>query len=190
MNLGHYFERLADDDVSAFTEIYNRYYDRIFQLAFAYAKLTELAEDVAQQVFLKLWERRKELRKTENPEGWLFRAAKYQVWTILQREAGRKEYQDKIVQMLYENGLSPDQQIFQKEQVAIINEAINTLTPKQQEVYRLGRESGMTYQQIADKLNIGKETVKEHMFKALKALRNKLESHKDILLIVILHLFF
>ncbi len=71
------FQQLCVGSKEAFRKIYLDFYEQIYATALAYGKNEWLADDVTQQIFLKLWERRKELSGLENPAGWLHRAARY-----------------------------------------------------------------------------------------------------------------
>ena len=167
------FLELSLGNKDAFTEIYDRYYSRIYQLAFMYSRISALAEDASQQIFLSVWERRHELQQVDNPEGWLFRAARFQVWRMMQKESGSQAYRDHILALLSSTSMqSPYDSLVHKQYAEQLVRLIDSLPPKQQEVYRMAREEGLTYTEIAGRLGIGRETVKEHMAKALKRIRD------------------
>ncbi len=164
------FKRISSDDVAAYERLFHFYYDLIYSTAFKYGKTKELAEDAAQQVFLKVWERRGELRLVENPEGWLFTAARYQVLHALDKEFSKEAYLRYVKSLVAVTDISPVDEIMRKQQQELLRRAYEGLSARQLEVYRMSREQGLTYDQIAGVLGISRETVKEHMAKALKGI--------------------
>ncbi|MFT3902535.1 MAG: RNA polymerase sigma-70 factor [Niabella sp.] len=186
-NIIRLFSDIAVGNKEAYASVFNRYYDRVFGFAMRYCKIEYLAEDITQQVFIILWERRAELTQIKAPEAWLRVLARNQTGNVLKKEAVRKRYRTYVAQLFEEEKKTPLQQLISKQNNAIIERAINSLTPRQQEVFKMSRFQAATYAEIADYLGISKETVKEHMAGALKTIRAYLsEMKKDIFMLLLL----
>lgn len=179
------FKRIAGGDSEAYTTIFMEYYDKVYSKALFICKVPATASDIAQQVFLKLWEQRHFLSKIENPEGWLLIMARNQVLDVMKH----KKYSDKYFQYLQEifaeEDASPEQILISRQRKELINKSLQALTAKQREIYLLHRENGLTYQEIADNFYISKDTVKEHIAKAISRIRSFLIEHRDELTLII-----
>lgn len=173
-------------DADAFAQLFERLYDRVYSTALQYCKITATAEDVAQQVFLKVWEKRQLLATIKNAEAWLFTIARNQVMDVLRRDLLTDKYSHYILEIVQEEENSPEQLLISRQKQEIIDKCVQGLSPKQLEVYRLNRDEGLTYQEIAHKLGISRDTVKEHIAKALNHIRVYLMEHRDELIILFL----
>lgn len=187
ISVANSFARIREGDAAGFEAIYTRYYDRIYSIALQYSKVEETAEDVVQQVFLKVWEKRNTLAEINNPEAWLFTLARNQVLDVLKKQASSVKYK-KYVQELFSESqeTSPEHLLIIRQRKELLERSLQELSPKQLEVYRLNREKGMTYEEIAQHLGIGHATVKEHIANALAKIRRFLLEHKEELSLFIL----
>lgn len=134
----------------------------------------ELAEDVVQEVFLKLWQNRAALSGVENPGGYIFRMAQNQAVTAFRKMARETlvlaELKDTVIKPL----VNAEDALAARELETKVRQVIETLPPQQKLVYTLSREQGLKYDEIAEKLQISPGTVKNHMIQALRTLRNAL----------------
>lgn len=183
------FLKIADNDMSAYLDVFKNYHGTIYSVALKYCKLHHLAEDAAQQVFVELWEKRERLSTVDDPEAWLWTVTRNQTVKILKKESTQKNYVDYLKEYFGDDEHTPICQLILKQKSTLIERIINSLPERQQETYRLSRNDGFTYLQIAKKLGIGAETVKEHIGKALKNIRIALKKHENELRATLL-LFF
>ncbi|MET6995971.1 RNA polymerase sigma-70 factor [Chitinophaga defluvii] len=158
---------------SAFTEIYNRYWHKLFAVAAARIQDMDEAEEIVQEIFVSLWRRREELDITSGLEVYLAVSVKYRVIKILGKRYQKRKYKDSLDVM----GMVDDstQQWLEFEELkARLGKLVAGLPEKCQLVYRLSREKGYSQKQIARELNISEKTVEAHLGKALKTLRTGL----------------
>ena len=172
------FERIQAGKDEAFGLVFSHYYDRIYATALQYCKVETVAEDVAQQVFLKIWEKRDSLTGVRDPEGWLFTLARNQVLDVMREQTRSRRYTEYISEVFLEEEASPEQLMINRQRRDLLKRGLQELSPKQQEIYRLNREQGFTYDEIAGQLGIGRETVKEHMGRALSRIRQFIADHR------------
>lgn len=176
-------EKLSDEvlfslsrkgDATAFHEIHKRY--KGILLVHAYKKLGDFeeAKDLVQDLFLSIWQNRKRLPDTQNFSGYLYRALRNRVINTLLRKNVKNKYLDGFKKFYQEGRNETDEYIRERELAQQIEREINALPPKMREVFRLSRESQLPNRVIAEQLNISEFTVKNHIKKALKALRAKL----------------
>lgn len=170
-NIRDLFLRISNHDIPAYEELFQAYYDPIYSTVLNYCKIRELAEDITQQIFLKVWERRASLPNVDNPLAWLYTAARYQVLNALDREILREKYITDLRNHFQHRSDSPVDLMIRRQQAELYQTALQGLSPRQLEVYRLSREQGLTYEKIAERLGIGRETVKDYMATALRSLK-------------------
>lgn len=167
---------LAKDDEAAFVEIYKRYADSL--TGFASSKLFSMedAKDIIHDIFVKLWEDRKQLNITSGLKAYLFTIARYRIIDKIRRNITREEYA--VMLQSLANAYQPDveQIIAAKELTQAIQHTLDELSPKVKEVYRLSREEHLTISEIAKKLGSSEQTVKNQLSTALKHLRQSLPS--------------
>lgn len=165
----------------AFVEIYNRYWDKLFAVAYHRSGDEQDAEEIVQDVFLSLWNRRLSLDLTHSISTYLSVAVKYQVINKLSRQ------HRKILHLSTLDGEdageeSTDLWFNEKELKQQIEKSINALPEKCRIVFLMSREEDKTAKQIAKELNISEKTVEAHMSRALKDLRKSLNIALPVLL--------
>ena len=173
--------QIAKNDEKAFTIIVNGYWNNIFSQALTYLKSKDSAQDIVQNVFLKVWERRSKLPAIDRFDSYLFIIARNQIISEL-----RKKLASPIDNLITENfkeiASSPDQLLCAKQFQESINRFIDLLPTQQKTAFLLSRNEGLTYEEIAVQMKLSKETVKKHIFRALNFLRTQLKAHVEILI--------
>jgi RNA polymerase sigma-70 factor (ECF subfamily) len=172
---------LIEGQESALKLIYDRYYSRIYTLAMQFLKSPEAAQEIVQDVFLKLWEKRESIDRDKPIEAWLYTVAKNKVFNQFKKVA--REYatisQKNMPVEAVDNESKADSKVLNGEIEQLINAAINNLPEKQREVYRLSRIEGFSRNEIAEQLQISSLTVKTHMSRAIVSVKNFLQ-HKGV----------
>lgn len=167
----------SEGDQRAFTTLFDAHYKVTCRYVIRIIRDKDTTEEIVQATFVNLWEKRKLIREDISFKSYLFRAAYNTALNYIKHRKVVSNYvakkQDKIeiVQHDYVSH-QPDFELKQK-----IAESINALPPQCQRVFRLSRESGKKYHEIADELGISKKTVEVHMGKALKMLRLSLKEY-------------
>jgi RNA polymerase sigma-70 factor (ECF subfamily) len=178
---------LNDSSEYAFQLIYDRYRNRIYKLAVRYLSSPVLAQEIVQDVFLKLWFERANIRREYPLESWLITVARNQLINQLKKLARdwRSVGDAGILERLSEDPLDT---IKDREYQEMLNEAIESLPEKQKAVYTLARNEQLSYLRIAEKLNISPLTVKTHMARALDHIRSFLAERGILFLAIFLFL--
>jgi RNA polymerase sigma-70 factor (ECF subfamily) len=182
-------QSLARGEESAFRQVYDHYAEHVYSVALLHLKQVELAEDVVQSVFLKLWESRGQLDRVAAFAGWLYVLTRNTIISILRRQGTQAAYLDFLKRRTDLFKTSFEQEISRKEQVMLVRKGIEQLSFQQRTALRLQQDEGLTYQGIAERMGISPNTVRVHLFKAMESLRHFVQMHSRDVMIVILLLF-
>jgi len=185
----HILNLLKNGDTDAYLSIYNRYYNQLYSHVLRYIKIQELAEDIVQDVFLKLWNIRGQLKPELSVKSYLYRIGRNDVFKMMKRIAVDTELRARIAESIEEINLEQAPDMQWREYSLMLENAISKMPPQRRRVFKLCRQEGKTYEETAAMLGISKYTVKEHMMLAMKFLRQYF--HKaDIVLGLLLAGFF
>lgn len=185
-NIQALFRQIAGGDIPAFEGLFHAYYDLLYSTALQYGKSAALAEDIVQQVFLTVWEKRESLVDVSQPEAWLFTIARNRVMDHFRRELSNRQYIRHIKEVFQQEEGTPADLLILRQRKELVERALATLTERRQEIYRMSREQGLSYEEIGLRLGIGRETVKDHISRSLAAIREFLEKHRHELFLLLL----
>lgn len=163
---------LVDGDVPAFDAIYRRYYRSVYANIFKLVKNAHYAEDILQDVFVSLWQNRFKIRSDRSVSGWLFVVSYNRALTFLKREIRRSEEYVESYEP-FESSLAdeePDESVLTM-QLNALEEAVESLSTRRREVFRLCRFEGKTNEEAATMLNLSTETVKDYLKHSIKAVK-------------------
>lgn len=180
---------LKQSDQQAFAEIYRRYGGKL--AGFAASKLYNLedARDILQDIFVKLWEGREGLNITSNLQSYLFAIVRHRIIDKIRKNVTREEYALAVQSLAVYFEADVDKQIELKDLKNTIERSLDELSPRVREVYKLSRDEGLSNREIAEKLNVSEQTVKNQLSSALKHLRQTLgAAHVLALLLALLRL--
>ena len=173
---------LKSGDQAAFTEIYNRYWKKLFAIAGNKINDLDEAEEIVQDIFVALWKRRENLEITGSLSAYLAVSVKYRVIKLLDKRYYEQQYADhsrKVFSLLDDS----TQEWLQFEELKTrLSELVADLPEKCRLVYQLSRDRGYSQKQIAEELGISEKTVEAHIGKALKSLRGGLNNFFTFLL--------
>ena len=156
--------------MAAYEAIYNEYWPRLFAYVFNRLKSRETTEEIIQEVFFSLWNRRTELQVTHSLSAYLFTAVKYQIFNYMKADKVRRAYADSYAQFIGQDH-SNEQYMEYTDLVRALEQEVSRLPEKCQQVYRMSRNEHRSIQDIAAILNISHKTVENHLTRALKHLR-------------------
>lgn len=172
---------LKSNDEYAFTELYNRYWKKLFVIAANRTIRPEDAEEVVQDVFTSLWRRRHSLILTSELAHYLAVSIKYRIIKMLDKYHNQQRYIDSLVSNQQVDNSTQDWLAFDELREEL-GRHVQQLPEKCRLVFQLSREEGYSQKQIAETLKISEKTVEAHLGKAFKTLRSKLASFMMMLL--------
>lgn len=169
---------LADGDEHAFQVIFERHWDAVFSTALLLTKSGSVAEDVAQDVFTMLWEKRASLAGVGKLEGFLFVSARNIIYSRFRKLASQDAYRQYILSCFREDGVESAQEAAElRELDRTIQQAIRLLPPQQQKAFRLSRFEGMQHEEIAVTMGVSRITIKSYIVQAIASLRKAIANY-------------
>jgi RNA polymerase sigma-70 factor (family 1) len=156
------------DDQQAYRELYTFLYSYLFGFAKTIVQSRESAEEVVSDVFIKLWERRKELEKIENLKVYLYVATRNIAFNYLDKQKRNSTNSiDDVDAEFTSIDFDPEQLLITADMLALIQKAIDQLPPKCKVIFKLAKEDGLKYREVAEVLNISVKTVENQLAIAL-----------------------
>ena len=176
-------ELLAEGDIKAFEEIYNRYWLSLFNKAIQIIKDASAGKDITQDVFVSLWANRKKT-DIQNLRAYLYSSVRLKVFQTLRNHTISQKHLEKINAIAFVR--NTEEQLRLNEVQSQLDLHLSNLPNKCQEVFRLSRIDHLSNREIAEKLDISSKTVEGHITHALKYLRSNLADFITILIFFIL----
>lgn len=172
-----YLHRIQfDNDETAFREFYKENVFKLFQFAFAFVQNKELAEEIVNDVFLKLWQKRGKLDTIENINVYLYVAIRNTAANYLRKAASRKRIDiERLTVSHFYLSPDPEQVMVTDELRKAIEQSINQLPPKCKLIFKLVKEDGLSSQEVAAILKLSYKTVNTQLTIALKKLEQTLQ---------------
>jgi RNA polymerase sigma-70 factor (ECF subfamily) len=158
----------------AFTEIVRTHWNTIYSLSLSYLKSAPHAEEMTQDIFMKVWTSRDKVKNARNPDSYLFKLARNH---ILNETRKKIDHTYGIIDDQADTSYSPDLQTEYRESYQLLLKGIELLPEKRKQVFKLSRIEGLTNEQIAAHLCLHKDTVYQYLVKALVFLRAYLQEH-------------
>ncbi len=162
-------KRISAGNEAAFRQLYHHFYKKLLQFAFVLVKQKEVAEELVEDVFIKFWKNREAAENIRNVKVYLYTATKNTCLNYL----ASKMHENIIkpfdaINIEITGTLSPDQILIYRETYAKIKKAIETLPPRCKMIFKLIREDGLKYKEVAEILNLSISTVEVQMTIAIR----------------------
>ena len=165
---------------SAFKELYIRYKDRLMYYCKRMMRDKMSSEDIVHTIFLQLLEEKNCLNPELSFWGYLHTLAQNRILDEFKRFDVHSRYARHILLNTEEANNQTEDSIIAGDYEKLLNELVESLSPRQREIFRLNRMQGRTYKEIAEKLQISPNTVREHATLALEKVKKQLSQHTDI----------
>jgi RNA polymerase sigma-70 factor (ECF subfamily) len=161
--------QVASGEQKAFTVLVDYYWNKVYSHALAYSKSVTRAQEITQDVFLKVWHKREALTEVRDFKSYLFILGKHHIISSMRKKLESLTGEDLLETR--EDIHIPDQQLEYKETWNRVLEGIEKLPAARKVIFKKSRLEGLTYEEIAESSHISKNTVKEHIVLALNFLR-------------------
>lgn len=170
------------DSQVAFRELYNLFYDRLFRIAYYYARKDEWAQEVVLDFFLTVWQKRKNLNEINKWENYCFISIKNASLNLLEKKQREKEvFSKEAFSDEYVNNssttISPEEKLLNEELFNLYEQALSELPTKCREVYLAIKEDKQTYAEVAESYHISRKTVDAQVQKATLRLKEKIKKY-------------
>lgn len=167
--------KIAGGDESAFRLLFNEYWQNIYGVAYMLTKSAPIAEDMVQEIFMKLWIKREQLPGIENFRNYVFIVARNHIFNELKKKSTDILFTNHLAEYFHEVKETPEKKLLQKEAEQIIGGIIERLPRQQKMIYRLSREEGLSRNEMAERLGLAPNTVRNHLVRALEMIRQELQ---------------
>lgn len=183
------FRKVAfQDDEQAFKVLFLEFYPALCVFAMRYVTQEETARDIVQNVFFKIWEKRKSMFATTSFRNFLVTSVRNNCIDYLRKNEVESRYMEKC---RMSNFYTSQEEVYTlKELETSIGNALTKLPPNVREAFELNRFKGMTYMAIAEKMEVSPKTIESYISRALKFLRVELGEYFSFLLLLKVFLFF
>lgn len=174
------FEKIKKSDEKAFEILFHKYYGILCSFAVKIINDDVAAEEIVQDFFVKLWEKREQVFIETSVKNYFFRSVKNLCLNLIQHNKTKIKHAQILLSEI-ENNFSDENNYPEVDLFLKIEESINSLPEKRQEIFRLSRQEGLKYHEIANKLNISIKTVETQISLAIKTLREKLKNYNSFI---------
>lgn len=171
-------ENIRRGDSYAFNEIYSHYFSNVYSFSYKFLKSKELAQECTQLTFIKIWEGRDHLNSELSFKSYLFTICKNCILKTIEKTARENKFKEILLEE-YRKNREENSNTDDLEKVA--QQALEQLPPQRQLIFKLCKIEGHSYKEVAVTLGISCGTVRDHMFKAAKAIRRYLFLHRILI---------
>lgn len=180
--------QLHNGNEYAFEKIYEIYSPRLFGKLLKLLKSENLAKEILQDVFVKLWAHRQSVDPEKSFRSYLFKIAENSVFDFFRKVARERVLQAELIALSTVDYSVNEEMVFSEENIARLQQAIDLLPPQRQQIIRLCKLEGKSYKEVSQLLGISVSTISDHIVKGTKAIRDYFQSHPSPIMISILFL--
>ncbi|MBA9077536.1 MULTISPECIES: RNA polymerase sigma-70 factor [Rufibacter] len=182
-------EAITTGDVAAFERVYRALAPKLYTFAYKLVQSREEAEEIVQDVFVKIWDRRAALDPFQNLDGYLFKVAKNLVYNKIRHRV----YETAFSQYLATYGAVAENTtqtaLEHQELMQLFEEACASMPPVRRQVFTMSRTEGLSNTEIAAALNTSNSNIENHLNKALKMLREKFKNYDIVYLFLLAYAY-
>jgi len=175
-------QQVADGSEKAFALLLEQKWNNIYWQAFTYVRSSSQAQDIVQDVFLKIWQTRKQLPDVAQFDSFLFIVARNHIISTLRKKTALPLGYDTLA--VEEKYYLPDKTLSRKNLAELIARAVDLLPQQQRTAYLLSRDQGLSHEEIARSMQVSKEAAKKNICRALNFLRSYINAHADVTMLL------
>lgn len=173
-------ERIKNGDERAFKEIFYRYKDKLFSYCCRFTKSETMAEEIVQDVLLKIWTTRERLNPELSFSNYLYTITRNYSLNFLKKAASDAALRNRLFYHFDETRCEPEETLIYNDLNRIAQKAIALLPPRRRQIYEMSRDNSLNYEDIANQLGVSKNTVRNQLVQARKFIRNYLNSNAEL----------
>lgn len=181
MNLAY---QIKLGEKKAFQKLFNMYAPKIYSFSLSYLKNKLDAEELVQDVFLKVWEKRESLDISQDLKAYLFKVAINAIYDFIRHKNVETAYQNFAAANTDRKSNSTWHTIVYNEIRKKYSQLVEQFPEQQKKIYRLSKEEGLSNDEIAHKLNLSKRTVENHLYRAVLILKQHFNSKSTVIILL------
>ena len=173
------FEKIKADDIKSFEFLFRRYYSILCNYAYKILKDIDAAEEIIQDLFYNIWEKRDTLSIESSVKSYLYKSTYNRCMLLLRHKNIKTRYENYIKE--HERLTEPDasEEIDAEELAGVIDRTLEELPERSRKIFSLSRFEGLKYHEIAKKLSLSVKTIESNMGKALKLFRKNIKAYLE-----------
>lgn len=171
---------LAEGDEEAFAKLYEVYSARLFGNLLKLTQSELIAQEILQDVFIKIWDNRQTIDPNNSFRSYLFKIAENKVYDFFRKSVRDKKLHTQILASTTIQYTHIEEKLIAKENISIIQAAIKALSPQRQQVFRLCKIEGKSYEEVSNILGISTSTISDHIVKATRSVHKYVDAKYDI----------
>ena len=177
---------LRDGDQQAFEYLFECYHAKLFIYCFRFVKSKDLADEIVQETFIKVWNFRERIDLQYTFHALLFKIAFNSILDFQRKVARDASLQKEMLLHIQQSHNRTEDELIYQDLERLSKQAIEQMPEQQRLVFEMSRNKGMSHEEIATTLGISPNTVKVHIFNSLKHIRNFLQQNADVSFIILL----
>lgn len=183
---------LQRGEPSAVDYFFNKYAKQLYRFAFSYLKSENDAEEIVQEIFLKIWEKRKNIDPNQAFKKYLFTIALNSIRKSFLQKAKEEKFKLELYNVVLEQNIQEKEEINYHLYLRILDEQIELLPEKRKEIFVMHKKEGLTVKEVSEILNISPKTVENQLTSAIKSIRDGFykKNMKGLYMFYLLHSVF
>lgn len=166
--------KLIKGDKIAFSHLFSFYKPQVLYYCVHFVKDKEVAEDITQDIFLTIWEKKEGLRAEHPFSAFLYAIARNRIYDIFRSLSVQSVLYKKLIEQAIDYEDDVEKKLEEKNIQELITQALGQLSPRQREIFELSRSKGLSHKEIAEQLDLSLYTVQDHIKNALEKIRTYL----------------
>lgn len=169
--------QLRQGSETAFRAVYDQLHKPVYRMVFSLLKNREQSEEIVQEAFVSLWVNRAKLNDHQPLTPYLYLAARRMTIDAFRKAAAENGLKDRLFSPAAGFSNATEERVLEADLERLVEKAVQELPPQQQIVFSMSRVEGLSHSEIAERLHISRNTVKNHLVGALKTLRSHFSKH-------------
>jgi RNA polymerase sigma-70 factor (family 1) len=179
INESSLLKKASAGDRIAFSTLYTHYFPRLYRFVFFINQSHEDTEEILQDVFLKIWDKKESLPRIRSFEDYIFRMAKNKLFDLAKKNKANAKMIDRLMPLQMQAGSDATDEVTFKEYHRVAMEAITHLPERKRTVFLMSVEEDMSLDEIASELKISRSAVKKHLYAAVRTIKEQLRLHAE-----------
>lgn len=176
---------IANSDKQAYQQLFDRYWGQVYGTCLRLTKSPELSKDLAQDIFLKLWERRSKLPEVKSVNAWLYTVSRNLISDFIRKNVLSPSNADELKEYFSSDELDTQERLEYLELETLVKKAVGQLSPQLRQVFMLSRYEELSHEEIALRMGISRASSKVYIVRALAQIRAYIATHASKPLIFI-----
>lgn len=166
--------KLIKRDKIAFSHLFSFYKSQVLYYCIHFVKDKEIAEDITQDIFLTVWEKKEDIQVEQSFSAFLYTIARNRIYDMFRSLSARSVLYEKLMEQAIDYVDDVEKSLEEKNIQELIAQALEQLSPRQREIFELSRSKGLSHKEIAERLGLSVYTVQDHIKNALEKIRTYL----------------